>query len=73
MDQSDIAMAAIELIRNELNNTIQTLQFRQSLGVEPDEDETIAMAIEKFFTPALEQIETWKQVLTVLKHLEEGE
>lgn len=73
MDESDIAMSAIDLIRDELTNTIQMLEFRQSLGVEPDEDETIAMAIEKFFKPALEQIQTWAEVLKVLKRLEEGE
>lgn len=73
MSDSDIPMAAIHLIRDELTNTIQMLEFRQSLGVEPNEDETIAMAIEKFFQPALAQIQTWAEVLKVLKQLEEGE
>jgi hypothetical protein len=73
--ESEIAIAALELTRNELDNTIQALEFRQTLGVEPNEDEIIAMSLEKFFRPALEQVSTYVQVLKVMTKLaeEEGE
>lgn len=74
MNETEINIAAVELARDELANIIQMLEFRQSLGVEPDQDEIIAVALDKIFRPAHQQVGSNAKLLRAMqKFVEEDE